>query len=56
MNAARRKRASRKIDDSLKAPEILLRAVAPPKPVFYYRMSQKDYANMPCLPKPEKTD
>jgi hypothetical protein len=44
------------IDDSLKAPEILLRAVAPPKPVFYYRMSQKDYATMPCLPKPEKKD
>jgi hypothetical protein len=44
------------IDDSLKAPEILMRAVAPPKPVFYYRMSQKDYATMPCLPKPEKKD
>jgi hypothetical protein len=42
------------IDDSLKAPEILMRAVAPPKPVFTYRMSQKDYATMPCLPKPEK--
>ena len=44
------------IDDSLKAPEILLKAVAPPKPVFYYRMSQKDYETMPCLPKPEKKD
>ena len=44
------------IDDSLKSPEILLRAVAPPKPVFYYRMSQKDYATMPCIPKPEKKD
>jgi hypothetical protein len=42
------------IDDSLKAPEILMKLVAPPKPVFYYRMSQKDYATMPCLPKPEK--
>lgn len=44
------------IDDSLKAPEILVKAVAPPKPIFYYRMSQKDYATMPCLPKPEKKD
>jgi hypothetical protein len=44
------------IDDSLNAPEILMRVVAPPKPVFYYRMSQKDYATMPCLPKPEKKD
>ena len=44
------------IDDSLKAPEILMKLVAPPKPVFYYRMSQKDYATMPCLPKPEKKD
>ena len=44
------------IDDSLKAPEILMKLVAPPKPPFYYRMSQKDYATMPCLPKPEKKD
>jgi hypothetical protein len=44
------------IDDSLKAPEVLMRAVAPPKPVFYYRMSRKDYATMPCLPKLEKKD
>jgi len=44
------------IDDSLIAPEILLKAVAPPKQVFYYRMSQKDYETMPCLPKPEKKD
>jgi hypothetical protein len=44
------------IDDSLKAPEILAKAVAPPKPVFYYRMSRKDYASMPCLPKLGKKD
>jgi hypothetical protein len=45
-----------KIDDSLKAPEILMKLVAPPKPAFYYRMSQKDYATTACLPKPEKKD
>lgn len=41
------------IDNKLEAPEVLFRAVAPPEPVFYYRMSQKDYETMPCLPKPE---
>ena len=44
------------IDDSLKSPEVLMRVIAPPKPLFYYRMSQKDYETMPCLPKPEKKE
>lgn len=38
------------IDNSLKAPEVVVRAVAPPQPVFIYRMSQKDYKKSPCLP------
>jgi hypothetical protein len=50
------RRVAVEIDDSLKGPEILMKLVAPPKPPFYYRMSQKDYATMPCLPKPEKKD
>jgi hypothetical protein len=44
------------IDDNLKTPEILMKLVDPHKPFFYYRMSQKDYATMPCLPKPENKD
>ncbi len=42
------------IDEKLKSPEIILRLVAPPQPIFIYRMSRKDYETMPCLPKVQK--
>lgn len=41
------------IDNKLKAPEVLLHAAMTP---YTYRMSQKDYETMPCLPKPKKKE
>lgn len=42
------------IDESLETPEVELRIIKPLNPRFYFRMSQKEYARMPCLPNPEK--